>query len=151
MAIRSHAARVQEMHPEIELQLDLMHDGQSIPERERLALFRIYQESLNNVIRHAHATWTLVRFELDAERIAIEIRDDGCGFDVPPRWIDLARQGHLGLLGVAERVDSINGMLAVTSAPGEGTVVRATVSRSDTGCDPALTSNLQAASRESKQ
>jgi signal transduction histidine kinase len=130
MTIRSHAERVQELHPELQLQLDLMYDGQAIPDRERLALFRIYQEALANVIKHAHARWVLVHLELDAEQVILEIRDDGCGFEVPERWIDLARRGHLGMLGLAERADSINGSLEVVSAPEAGTVVRVVASLS---------------------
>jgi signal transduction histidine kinase len=129
MAIRSHATKFQEAHPEFQLELDLMHDGQTIPERDRLALFRIYQESLNNVVKHAQARWIFVLLELSPEQIVLEIRDDGQGFDVPLRWVDLARQGHFGLLGIAERVGSISGQLEVLSAPREGTVVRVTIAR----------------------
>lgn len=131
MAIRSHAERVRELHPDLNLQLDLMHDGQAIPERERLALFRIYQEALANVIKHAHARWVLVHLELDTEQVVLEIRDDGCGFEVPPSWIDLARRGHFGMLGVTERAGSINGALEVVSAPEAGTVVRVAITLPD--------------------
>ncbi|MFQ6102426.1 MAG: sensor histidine kinase [Anaerolineae bacterium] len=127
-AIRSHAGRFQEAHPELEVQVDLMHDGQTLPERVRLALFRIYQEALSNVMRHAGAGCVLIRFYLDEERILLEISDDGCGFEVPDRWILLARRGCLGLLGAAERADSIGGRLEVESAPGKGTVVRVVAS-----------------------
>lgn len=126
MAIRSHAERVQEQHPALNVQLDLMHDGQTIPERQRLALFRIYQEALANVIKHARARWVLIRLEIDTEQVVLEIRDDGAGFEVPERWLDLARRGHLGMLGVAERAASIGGALEVVSAPEAGTVVRVT-------------------------
>lgn len=129
VAIRSHATRFRELQPSTELQLDLMHDGQAIPERVRLVLFRVCQESLNNIVKHARASWVLVRLEFDAEQIILEIRDDGCGFHVPQRWIDLARQGHLGLLGIAERVSSIGGTLEVVSIEGTGTMVRVTVGR----------------------
>ena len=128
-AIRSHAGRFQEAHPELEVQVDLMHDGQTLPERVRLALFRIYQEAISNVAQHASASHVLIRFYLNEERVLLEISDDGCGFQVPERWILLARQGHLGLLGAAERADSIGGRLEVVSAPGRGTVVRVVAPR----------------------
>jgi len=128
-AIRSHAGCFQEAHPELEVQVDLMHDGQTLPERVRLALFRVCQEALSNVARHAGAGCVLIRFHLNEERILLEISDDGCGFEVPERWILLARRGHLGLLGAAERADSIGGRLEVESAPGRGTVVRVVAPR----------------------
>ncbi len=134
-AIRSHAGRFQETHPELEVQVDLMHDGQALPERVRLALFRIHQETLNNVAQHAGASCVVSRFYLNDERVLLEISDDGCGFQVPERWIVLARQGHLGLLGAAERAGSIGGQLEVESAPGKGTVVRVVVPRWETGPD----------------
>ncbi len=128
-AIRSHAGRFQKAHPELEVQVDLMHDGQALPERVRLALFRICQEALGNVARHADASCVLIRFYLNEERILLEISDDGCGFEVPERWILLARRGCLGLLGAAERADSTGGRLEVASAPGQGTVVRVVTPR----------------------
>ena len=128
-AIRSHAGRFREAHPELEVQVDLMHDGQTLSQGVRLALFRVYQEAISNVARHAGASWVLIRFYLDEERILLEISDDGCGFEVPERWILLTRRGHLGLLGAAERAESIGGRLEVESAPGRGTVVRVVAPR----------------------
>ena len=124
-AIRSHAEQFQETHPEIAIQLELMHDGQRPSVRVRLALFRIYQEALNNVVRHAEARHVLIRLTLEAEQVILEIQDDGCGFKMPKHQIHLARQGHLGLVGAIERAEAVGGRLKVTSMPGEGTVIRA--------------------------
>ncbi|HET7087730.1 MAG TPA: GAF domain-containing protein [Anaerolineae bacterium] len=126
-AIRSHAERFQEAHPELELHLDLMPDQQKLPEPMRLALFRIYQQTLTNVIRHADARQATIRFQLGADRATLEIEDDGRGFDVPARWIDLVRQGHLGLAGAVERAEAVGGRLKVISAPGHGTRVQVSV------------------------
>jgi PAS domain S-box-containing protein len=127
-AIRSHAQQFQEEHPELTLHLELMPDGQSLPERARLALFRIYQASLANVLRHAQATHVAVRYTQDAEEVVLEIEDDGRGFRTPSRWITLARQGHLGLVGAMERAESIGGKFDVWSEPSRGTRVRVVVS-----------------------
>lgn len=129
VAIRSHAEGFQQAHAELQLHLDLMPDGQTLPERVRLALFRIYQQALNNVAQHARARSVRVRWAFDAQAIVLEIQDDGGGFDVPRRWIELARRGHLGLLGAAERAEAIGGRLEVLSAPGQGTVVRVVAAR----------------------
>jgi signal transduction histidine kinase len=128
-ALRSHVEELQKAYPHVELQLDLMADGQELPEQTRLALFRIYQQALNNVVRHAQANHVSIRFKLDAERVVLEIQDDGRGFIVPQRRILLVRQGHLGLAGMAERAEAIGGHLVVMSAPGNGTLIRVVAPR----------------------
>lgn len=125
-AIRSHAISVAEAEPSLQIHLDLMDDGQTLPEHTRLALFRIYQEALNNIRQHAQARHASVLFTLDAEQVVLEIGDDGQGFSVPGRWIELARQGHLGLLGISERTGAVGGTLEVESTPGHGTLIRVT-------------------------
>jgi signal transduction histidine kinase len=108
-----------------------MPDGQALPEQVRLALFRIYQQALNNVVRHAQASLVSIRFELDAQQTLLQIQDDGRGFEVPKRWIELVRRGHLGLVGIVERAEAIGGRLEVVSTPGEGSLVRVVVPRLD--------------------
>jgi len=122
-AIRSHAERFQAVNPNLSVRLDLMPDRQRLAEAVRIALFRIYQQSLSNIVRHAQARHVTVRLAMSDEAAELEVRDDGRGFEVPARWIDLARQGHLGLIGAAERAEALGGKFKVTSAPGEGTRV----------------------------
>ncbi|MGB0387948.1 MAG: ATP-binding protein [Ardenticatenaceae bacterium] len=126
MAIRSHAEGFQVAYPTLSLQLDLISDGQLLPERMRLTLFRIYQQALNNIARHADATHIDIRFALDHQQVLLEVQDNGRGFTTPARWIELARQGHFGLLGATERAQTIGGTLEVQSAPQQGTRVRVT-------------------------
>ncbi|HEX9029031.1 MAG TPA: PAS domain S-box protein [Anaerolineales bacterium] len=130
-AIRSHATRIHEDHPEVQLELSLMSDGQQLSERVRLALFRIYQHILINSIRHAQAKRITVRFLFDAEQIELSIADDGHGFAVPRRTLELVREGHFGLVGAIERAEAIGGRLLIESAPGEGTLVRVLVPREE--------------------
>jgi signal transduction histidine kinase len=131
VAIQSHAKRIQEEHADLEIGLHLTPDGHALPEQMRLALFRIYQQALDNVLQHAGASHVLVRFAMDEQHIVLEVRDNGNGFDVPGRWINLARRGHLGVVGARERAEAIGGRLKVESAPGEGTVIRVTAPRPD--------------------
>jgi signal transduction histidine kinase len=138
-AIRSHAGQVQELHPEIKIGLDLMPDGQSISERVRLALYRIYQHALLNVIRHAQARSVLVHFAFDSEQIELEVRDDGLGFEFPNRIVNMVREGHFGLVGAAERAQAIGGRLEVFSVSGKGTTVRVTVPRDESLQIPSTT------------
>jgi PAS domain S-box-containing protein len=126
-AIRSHAQDFQEQHPHIKVHLSLAHDRQMLPDNVRLALFRVLQQALVNVIRHAEATEVHIRFLFDAEEVQLEVSDNGKGFQVPNTWIDLVRQEHYGLAGAAERVSAIGGVLNVESQPGSSTTVRATI------------------------
>ncbi len=123
-AMLSHSEEFHLSHPELSLELDLAPDGQKLPEEVRLALFRIYQEALNNVIRHAEAGKVNVNFWFTDNEALLEIKDDGVGFKPPERWIELARKGHLGLVGCMERARDVGGQLNVISAEGKGTFLR---------------------------
>jgi PAS domain S-box-containing protein len=84
------------------------------------ALFRIVQESVTNVTRHAKATKVKVHSHLDGDRVTVEIIDDGSGFSEA----DLTKRGHWGVIGMHERAKSHGGELVLTSTPGAGTTVR---------------------------
>jgi len=129
-AIRSHAYDIQEKHPHLEIQLSLAHDQQSLPDNVRLALFRVLQQALANVIRHADATEVRIHFSFDAEETHLEITDNGKGFSVPANWIEFVREDHYGLAGAAERVNVLGGVFKVESKPGF-TTVRVTIPWSD--------------------
>ncbi len=120
-AIISHMERFQEVHSDIHIHLDLFPDEQKLDERVRLVLFRIYQNAVSNVARHAQAKNLWVTFKLDKSKAILEIKDDGIGFELPGRWVELARRGHLGLVGTRERVEAIGGELKIESVLGEGT------------------------------
>ncbi|HVN53956.1 MAG TPA: PAS domain S-box protein [Anaerolineaceae bacterium] len=126
--IRSHLETYQERHPELEIHFEAHQENDEIlPEDIRVTLFHIYQESLNNAARHSRATQIEVKF-LKTERQAIlEIRDNGVGFEMPGEWLTLARQGHLGLVGMQERIQFVEGRLELVSAPGQGLLVRAII------------------------
>lgn len=124
MAIRSHAGQFAAAHPSLSILLELTPDHQSLPELVRLALFRIYQIALTNVIRHAQASKVEVGFSIDEESAELWVKDDGCGFQVPESWFEFAHRGHLGLAGAAERAEAIGGVFEVLSKPGEGTVLK---------------------------
>lgn len=123
-AIQSHLELVQKNHPELKIHTELTADGQILPERVRMALYRIYQNALVNVLRHAKADEIKIVFKLTRHDVILEISDNGVGFEVPDRWIEFARQGHLGLVGAHERAEAIGGRLQVESEPGHGCLVR---------------------------
>jgi signal transduction histidine kinase/DNA-binding NarL/FixJ family response regulator len=84
------------------------------------AAYRILQEALNNVVKHARATRVTLDLQFDEESLTAKVRDDGIGFDPTA-----ARQGGgLGLEGIEERLQRIGGSFEIESAPGQGTKVR---------------------------
>src|SRR5574341_1720570 len=85
-AIRSHANDIAEQNPHLNIRLSLAHDGQILPEKVRLGLFRIFQQCMANVTQHSDASQVAVRFSFDAEEVHLEISDNGKGFKVPPNW-----------------------------------------------------------------
>lgn len=92
--------------------------GLVIPDDDRATgLFRIVQESLTNIARHASATHVWIRLRRISRHLVLEVGDDGCGFDASQN------SGGFGLLGMRERALSLGGEMKVHSKPGEGTVV----------------------------
>jgi signal transduction histidine kinase len=91
-----------------------------LPEEVHTALYRIAQEALTNVARHARARQVTVQVRGGPRAVEVVIRDDGRGFDPAG-----APGGHLGLAIMRERAASIGATLAIDSQPGQGTEVRA--------------------------
>jgi two-component system, NarL family, sensor kinase len=89
-----------------------------------IALYRIAQEALQNVVKHAQATQAEVELRCDAASALLRVTDDGRGFDTgaPP-----GGEASYGLRSMTERAEVIGGRLTVTSRPGIGTTVTATV------------------------
>ncbi len=87
---------------------------------QSLALFRIAQEALVNVVRHASATNVQITLQAPGRTLALEVADDGSGFD--PAMA--AKTAKFGLVGMRERAESIGGRVTISSAPGEGTRIR---------------------------
>lgn len=94
-------------------------------------LYRITQEALNNVVKHAKATTVRVRLERGQGVITLVIEDDGCGFDQSTERVDGDISYGLGLVGIRERAALLGGQLIVDSAGGRGTSLCVTVPASD--------------------
>ena len=110
-----------------QLQIDWHLEGEqtNLPVDLELALFRIIQETLNNVGKHAHAQTVWLELALQAGAVILKIRDDGQGFDL--KLLEAAaRHGQLGLKQMRERVEKGGGELKVESAVGLGTIIRVT-------------------------
>jgi len=104
------------------LQVEFHQSGQErrLPREVELALYRIAQEAVNNVLHHAKAKRAVLSIIFDQE-IKLEVTDDGVGFVVPKSPTELAPSGHFGLLGMRERADLIGARLEVQSEAGRGT------------------------------
>jgi two-component system sensor histidine kinase UhpB len=101
------------------------------PELE-LALYRITQEALTNIRKHAHATGVVVVLSFDSGVVKLEIVDDGKGFEEPWSLTDFAQLDHFGLLGIQERVWTVGGSLSIQSSPGQGTRLNVMIPTSST-------------------
>jgi signal transduction histidine kinase len=90
-------------------------DDDDLPDAYRTCIYRVVQEALHNVVRHAHASQVRVTMNRGKDGVTVSIADSGVGFD--PK-----REKGLGLLGIAERVNQLGGDFQIESRPGGGTV-----------------------------
>jgi signal transduction histidine kinase len=123
-ALRAH---VEHVCTKAALQCDVMmsDDAETMPKDLQIALFRVIQEGLTNVVRHAHAQQVRLAVTADAERYLLMLTDDGCGMkmdDSTFRW------SH-GLAGMRHRVNAMGGTFAIDSSPAEGTTLRIEIPR----------------------
>ncbi|HXD55971.1 MAG TPA: ATP-binding protein [Solirubrobacteraceae bacterium] len=107
----------------IEPELECEGDLESISTSQRLAVLSVVGEALNNVREHGEASAVGVSIKLGRHGLRARVRDDGRGFDVERELLRAARNGHLGLAGMHERVRLLDGHCRVDSAPGGPTEV----------------------------
>ena len=96
----------------------------SLPGDVSVNLYRVAQEALINIAKHAQARKVDIQLTGDGQGLSMTIADDGCGFALPNDMNDLTAAGHFGLVGLCERVNLIGGTLRLQSAPGAGTRLR---------------------------
>ena len=99
-----------------------------LPAKAEIAVFRIAQEALTNVAKHARARHVEVRIDQGESAVAVLVEDDGAGFDMRARGSGQAGSGW-GLMGMRERAEGIGATVSVDSSPGRGTRVIVTVPR----------------------
>jgi signal transduction histidine kinase len=122
-ALRTHAAAVGgRTGLPITVESDVPDEGERLPEEVESALFRIGQEALHNVVKHAGAHNVRVSVRRRANQVRLTVEDDGMGFE--PGHVG---REHLGLAGMRARTELLGGRFEVRSLPGEGTTVVATV------------------------
>jgi two-component system, NarL family, sensor kinase len=111
-----------------DLDMDLELADVRLPEHIEIALYRIAQEGLQNIVKHANASVARLRFAIDAGATArLEIVDNGIGFDTFENPLGGDEMGGYGVLSMAERAELVGGRLNIRSRPGSGTTVTATI------------------------
>jgi PAS domain S-box-containing protein len=97
-----------------------------VPRDVETLAYRVVQESLTNIGKHARATTVMVHIEIDGTQLRVEVEDDGQGFETA-RVRDYLRSGRVGLASMRERVELASGTFNLRSSPGRGTVVTALI------------------------
>lgn len=110
---------VDEFCRQFDLSIQLEIDNQrGLSEEAETTLYRIVQEGLTNIVKHAAATRVLIRLQEESSGPSLEILDNGCGFDTA------AAHAGLGLVGIQERVMMLGATISITSRIGHGTCIR---------------------------
>jgi signal transduction histidine kinase len=125
-ALRWYSSKIQE-HSSLNIRMDIHGEECDLDDAMKITIFRIIQESLNNIIKHARASHVNIHLHFDEKRVRINVFDNGIGFDR-----DQVRQMRnnrpcLGLAGMEERAALLGGTVAVQSRPGYGTDVEALI------------------------
>jgi signal transduction histidine kinase len=123
-AMRYIVGRFSETYPDTDFHLEIAVTNDDVSPDLTTTLYRIIQEALNNVVKHAQAKSALVSLRQDAKTLTLEIVDDGVGFDSSGRNTGHYRRiGNFGRLGMRERALNSNGQLFIESSIGKGTKV----------------------------
>lgn len=121
MALTNHVNLFRRRH-ELAVTLQITVEDRLDPEIE-LALYRVAQESLHNVTKHAKASHVTISYRAEPGAVTMTVADDGVGMTEP----DPAQNQSFGLLGMRERVEAIGGTLSLRTAPGQGTTIQARI------------------------
>jgi len=123
-AVEGYVADLRRARPEMPaVEIDAQGEDTTVPLAVSLPLFRAAQEARRNILEHAHAQHVALNLRVDTEDAVLGVHDDGVGFIIPASLDILARGGHFGLIGIAERVALADGEMGIASRPGEGTVI----------------------------
>ena len=107
----------------IEPNTQLHGDFSALSESQQITLLALVREALSNVREHAHASHVTITVSASAIGAEARIVDDGCGFEPEPTLVRAAREGHLGLVGMHERVRMLGGRTQIDSRPGGPTTI----------------------------
>ncbi len=133
-AIRAHADRLFRNTP-IGFELEAAGMAARLPPELETGLYRIFQEALSNVVRHAQAKKVRISLRQEGGYFTGEVIDDGQGFDTQSMRLEQDCPQGLGLRGMQERVMQYNGSLEIISQPGQGTHIRVRIPLKEKDCE----------------
>ncbi|WNS75103.1 sensor histidine kinase [Bacillus sp. DTU_2020_1000418_1_SI_GHA_SEK_038] len=116
--LKKYLATIEEYHKSIRIEFSNIKEEKRLPGKYEVALFRLIQESVQNALKHADANTITVRLEIDKSKVTVVIKDDGKGFDIQEK-----KHNSFGIMGMRERVELLEGQMAIDSAVGKGTIV----------------------------
>nr|WP_088554097.1 sensor histidine kinase [Calderihabitans maritimus] len=122
--LKRFMANLQE-ESKLEVDFTVLGQEERLAPALEVAVFRLVQEALNNVKKHARASRVQVRLETTPERINVSVKDNGCGFN--PQEVFGGKGESYGLIGMRERVELLEGKINIDSAPGKGTQIRISI------------------------
>lgn len=124
-AVRWYAGKIEEHYP-LRIIVETTGEERLADEAAKIAIFRIIQEALNNVLKHSEAKHAHILMEFTGKGMRATVRDDGCGFDLDKiRAIQSSSRPSLGLAGMQERAALLDGEVGIQSRPGQGTLIEA--------------------------
>ncbi|MBC8248384.1 MAG: GAF domain-containing sensor histidine kinase [Anaerolineales bacterium] len=126
-ALRKHVNEFRQQN-KISVRLSVLEGESRLPPALEFTLFRVVQEALNNVRKHAGANRLWIELDLTSPRaVSLTVRDDGRGFDLAEAMVGAASRDHLGLMQMRERVEAMQGTLVIETGPDSGTTIKATL------------------------
>ena len=125
-ALRWYASRIQE-HSSLNVRVDIHAEERDLDDAMKITIFRIIQESLNNIIKHAQATHVNIHVHFEEKGVRINVFDNGIGFDRDEVQQRRTSRPSLGLAGMEERAALLGGTVTIQSRPGYGTEVEAAI------------------------
>ena len=126
-ALRWYGGKIEERYP-LKVKVEISGSEPQVEDAAKISTFRIIQEALNNVVRHAEAKTASVTLDFAEKGMQVRIRDDGCGFDLDRlQALQSSSRPALGLAGMRERAALLGGAVTIQSTPGAGTVIEAFV------------------------
>ncbi len=125
-ALRWYAGKIQE-HSSLNIRVDIHGEECELDDAMKITVFRIIQESLNNIIKHSQAAHVNIHLHIEEKNVRISVMDNGVGFDLQQVQQRRSNRPSLGLAGMEERAALLGGTVTVQSRPGYGTEVEALI------------------------
>jgi PAS domain S-box-containing protein len=124
-ALREQIEEIRKRYPALDLTTDIDEAVNDLSDPLSLAVYRICQESLHNIVHHSNATEAVIYLSQSKDQVVLIVRDNGIGFSVTNDFTKLTAGKHYGLAGMRERAEAMGGSLEIDSKPGRGTEIKA--------------------------